>query len=573
MGSIIKKKIKGKIYYYYAESKRINGKPKLVNQKYLGSAEKLLEMARSSENPLQERVLYSDEKDYGAVTMLYDLAKRLNVTEIIDSCIHKRKQGSSVSMYVLIEAINRAVAPSSTQGVKDWYANTHLPCLTGIKPSAFTSQHFWNNTSKILETDIEIIENLLLSKMLHNYTINTSRLIYDATNFFTFIDTMQDCNLPQRGHSKEKRNDLRIVSMSLMVSPDFSIPLIHETYPGNRHDAKEFTAMINRLKKRCKLLTGKETDVTVIFDRGNNSEDNIKLLMSGDFPFHYVGGLKKGQTPELWAVNKEEYLPLLGATFEGQSAYRMKVDVYGQKNVTAVIIHNPSLEKGQMQGILINCEKTMAKLLEIQQKLLKRAKGDVVKGKKPTHDSVVKAVESILKTEYMKDIFSYEVIGKESGLYLTFGASEDALTRIQREILGKTVLFTDRDDFTNEEIVGAYRSAWNVEHAFRQMKNTNHLTVRPIFHWTDQKIRIHIFTCVLAYRLCCLLVKELSEKGIQVNIDQLIDEMSKIKKIVTFFGECERPKKVESFTRGSEMAQTIESAYNLEEKYSKISSI
>jgi hypothetical protein len=143
---------------------------------------------------------------------------------------------------------------------------------------------------------------------------------------------------------------------------------------------------------------------------------------------------------------------------------------------------NPNLEKDQMQGIVINREKTTAKLLEIQQKLLRRAQGDVVKGKKPTHDSIVKAVESILKTEY-------------------------------------------------------------------------------------QKIRIRMFTCVLVYRLCCLLVKELSEKGIQANIDQLIDEMSKIKRVITFFGGFERLERIKSFTRCSEIAQTIELTYNLKEKY------
>jgi transposase len=567
MASIIKKKIKGKNYYYYAESKRINGKSKLVNQKYLGSAKKLLEMAYSAMKPLQERVLYSAETDYGAVTLLYDIATRLDMTGLIDACIPKRKQGASVGMYILIEAINRAVAPSSTKGLKEWYANTYLPYLTGIKPSAFTPQSFWNNTSKILETDIEAMENTILSKMLETYNIDTSHLIYDATNFFTFIDTMQNCSLPKRGHSKEKRNDLRIVAMSLMVSPDFSIPLIHETYPGNKHDAKEFTSMMERLKNRCQSLTGKEADVTVIFDRGNNSEDNIDLLMSGDFPLHYVGGLKKKQTPELWEISKEDYIPLSGGSLAGQSAYRMEVDAYGRK-VTAVMVYNPELEKGQMQGILINREKTTAKLLKLQQNLMKRAIGEVVKGKKPTSDSVTKAVEGILKTEYMKDIFRYEVVERNNQLYLTFGLSEDALEHIRQEILGKTALFTDRNDFTNEEIVSAYRSAWHVEHAFRQMKSPNHLTIRPIFHWTDQKIRIHMFTCVLAYRLCCLLVKEISEKGIRINIDQLIDEMSKVKKVTTFFGDIEHPEKIESFIRGNDIAQAIESIYNLKQKYS-----
>jgi transposase len=567
MASIIKKKIKGKNYYYYTESKRVNGKSKLVNQKYLGSAEKLLEMAHSAMKPLQQRALYSDETDYGAVTLLYDIANRLDVTKLIDACIPKRRQGASVGMYILTEAINRAIAPSSTKGLKEWYANTYLPCLTGIRPPAFTPQNFWNNTSKILETDIETMENAILSKMLETYNIDTSHLIYDATNFFTFIDTMQNCSLPKRGHSKEKRNDLRIVSMSLMVSPDFSIPLIHETYPGNKHDAKEFTSMMERLKNRCQSLTGKEADITVIFDRGNNSEDNIGLLMSEDSPLHYVGGLKKGQAHELWAISKEDYIPLSGDSLAGQSAYRMEIDAYGRK-VTAVMVYNPELEKGQMQGILINREKTIDKLLELQQNLMKRARREVVKGKKPTFDSVTKAVEGILKTEYMKDIFSYEVVERDKGLYLTFGTSEDELERIRQEILGKTALFTDKSDFSNEEIVSAYRSAWHVEHAFRQMKNPNHLTIRPIFHWTDQKIRIHMFTCVLAYRLCCLLVKEISEKGIRINIDQLIDEMSKVKKVTTFFGDIEHPGKIESFIRGNEIAQTIESIYNLKQKYS-----
>ncbi|MDR1322567.1 MAG: IS1634 family transposase, partial [Gracilibacteraceae bacterium] len=463
--------------------------------------------------------------------------------------------------------INRAVAPSSTKGLGEWYANTCLPCLTGIRPTSFTPQNFWNNTSKISEANIEAIEDAILSKMLDVYDIDTSHLIYDATNFFTFIDTMQNCELPKRGHNKEKRNDLRIVAMSLMVSPDFSIPLIHETYPGNMHDTKEFAVMMKRLKTRCQALTGKRTDVTVIFDRGNNSEDNIELLTSGDCPLHYVGGLKKNQASELWAISKTEYTPLSGDSLAGQSAYRMSVDVYGQK-VSAVIVYNPELEKGQMQGILLNREKTAGKLLELQEKLMKRARGEIVKGRKPTCDSVTKAVEDILKVEYMKNIFSYEVIESDNKLYLTFGASCEVLERIREETLGKTALFTDRDDFSNEEIICAYRSAWHVEHAFRQMKDSKHLTVRPIFHWTDTQIRIHMFTCVLAYRLCCLLVKELSAKSIRITIDQLINEMSRIKKVTTFLGDIEHPEKIESFIRGSEIAQAIEAAYDLKQKYS-----
>ena len=139
---------------------------------------------------------------------------------------------------------------------------------------------------------------------------------------------------------------------------------------------------------------------------------------------------------------------------------------------------------------------------------------------------------------------------------------------MRREHLGKTVLFTDREDFTNEQIVSAYRNAWHIESSFKQMKNTKHLTVRPFFHWTDEKIRVHIFYCVLAYRLCSLLIKELSDMGISISINKLVDEMSRIKRINTFFGDLKKPERVTSFTLGSGLAQQIEEAYRLKEKYS-----
>lgn len=565
MGSIIKKKINNRNYYYYVESKRINGKPKYVNQKYLGSAEKLLEKILVSEAPLQERVLYSDIADFGDVALLYDLASRLHIRELIDQVLPKRKQGVSVGTYLLTAAINRATAPSSTNGLKEWFSGTCLPMLTGLSPNSFTPQNFWNNTG-ISKSDIEAMENAILKKVITTYDIDTSHIIYDATNFFTYIDTRQECETAKLGHSKEKRNDLRIIGLSLMVAPDCSIPLLHETYPGNRPDATEFRLMMEHLKSRYEIITGKKADVTVVFDRGNNSEDNVNYLASDDFPLHYVGGLRKSQIKELLDVPHDYYVPLTAKALEGQCAYRIEQQVYGRHS-TILMVYNPALEEGQMQSIKLNIEKTTLKLLELQQKLMRRAVGKIKKGKKPTTQSVTAKVEDILKTEYMKDIFFYEVIEKDTNIYLTFAASDETLERVRIKYLGKTALFTDRNDFTNEEIVSAYRSAWHVESAFKQLKNTEHLTVRPIFHWTDEKNRVHIFTCVLSYRLCCLLVKELADKGINTNINQLLNEMSNIKRVDTFFGNPDSPEKVQSFTKGSEFAQQIENEYQLKKKY------
>lgn len=565
MGSIIKKKIKNKPYYYYVESKRIDGKPKLVNQKYLGSAEKLLSMVLDADKPLQERVLYADVSEFGAVTLLYDLASRLGVTEIIDELIPKRKQGASVGMYILTAAINRAVAPSSTNGLPEWYATTVLPMITGLKPKTFTPQSFWNNTC-INERELQQIEDALLSKIITAYDIDTSHLIYDATNFFTYMDTQQPSQLAKRGNCKGKRKDLRIVGLSLLVSPAHSIPLLHEAYPGNRNDAKQFHRMMEQLKARYESITGRNTDITIVFDRGNNAEANIEYLESGNLKIHYVGGLKKNQIVDLYEVPKDQYESLEFPSLKGQSAFRTQRTVFGRK-LTVLMVHNPALEQGQLQGILINREKTTGKLMELQQRLVKRANGEIKKGKKPTKDSVTKNVEAILKTEYMKELFHYEVLEQKGHPYLTFAFSDEALDQLILEQLGKTALFTDRDDLSNEQIVTTYRSAWHVEASFRQMKDSDHLSVKPIFHWTDEKIRVHLFTCVLAVRLCSLLQQELDEQGIHISINRLLEDMTTIKKVATFFGELGNPEKVLSFTQGNETAQAIQELYSLKEKY------
>jgi len=406
-----------------------------------------------------------------------------------------------------------------------------------------------------------------LRKVIDTYDIDTTNIIYDATNFFTYIDTKGDSELAKRGNCKHKRNDLRVVGLSLMVSPDYSIPLLHEAYPGNRNDTKEFSIMMERLKTRYESITGKESDVTVVFDRGNNSKDNIEILEDGDFNLNYVGGLKKNQAEDLFYISRDEYVPLDSPALEGESAYRTERKVF-DRDVIVIIVHNPELERGQMQGVLINKEKTNAKLLELQQRLIRRANGEITKGKKPSKESVATAVNKILSTEYMRDIFHCVILEQEGSIYLSFTPSDEQLEKIRNDYLGKTILFTNRRDFTNEQIVIAYRSAWHVEAAFKQMKNVDHLTVRPIFHWTDEKIRVHIFMCVLAYRLCSLLAKELNDIGISISINKLIDEMARITRVHTFFDDIDKPTKVESFTLGSELAQQVERIYNLKEKYS-----
>jgi transposase len=350
----------------------------------------------------------------------------------------------------------------------------------------------------------------------------------------------------------------------MMVSPDHSIPLLYETYSGNRSDAKQFAVMLNNLRSKYQKITNKQSDITVIFDRGNNSEDNISLLESEDCPLHYVGGLKRNQCDDLYKIPENEYTGLDG--IKGSRSVRRKMTVYSRE-MTVITVFNQNLFDGQMQGISVNIEKTLQQLTELQAKLYSRHTGAIKKGKKPTNASVEKQVNRILTTEFMDDIFTYSISSGTSGIPLMeFKFNEQAFVNLQSTVLGKTVLFTDRHEWSDVEIVTAYRSAWKIEHAFRQMKDTSHLTVRPVFHWTDAKIKVHIFYCVLAYRLCCLLKKELDDAGIQDSLDHILDEMKQYKYVITVIGN-KKTDIIPSLTQPTRLASKILGRYCLKEKY------
>jgi hypothetical protein len=111
------------------------------------------------------------------------------------------------------------------------------------------------------------------------------------------------------------------------------------------------------------------------------------------------------------------------------------------------------------------------------------------------------------------------------------GGKREGIGEFSDTLLGKTILFSDREDWTDEQIIKGYRSQHHVEGAFRDLKNTEHLALRPQRHWTDQKIRVHVFCCVLALTLCSLLRRELHKRGIDRSLPAILDDLGQIKEV------------------------------------------
>ncbi len=131
----------------------------------------------------------------------------------------------------------------------------------------------------------------------------------------------------------------------------------------------------------------------------------------------------------------------------------------------------------------------------------------------------------------MKELFEVHITDVEGLPTLSYRFDNRAWTRLQKTLLDKTILFTDNEQWTDVEIIRGYRSQHHVETAFRRMKDCHHIALRPQYHWTVQKVEVHVLCCVLALMLCSLLRRELHRKGIDRFIADIINELATIREV------------------------------------------
>ena len=529
MPSLTRKLVKGRPYYYIRHCQRIDGRPKIIKTTYLGSLQRLLQTVEQAQTPPAPQT--AEVLAFGEIAALYDQATQLRLVELIDAQLPKRDQGLSVGQYLLLAALNRAAAPTSKAQLARWHRQTILTRLLPATADQLSSQAFWNHMDRIDEADIVAIERQLSERLVRNLKLDLRTLVYDGTNFFTYINTLNPATLPARGHNKQKRGDLRQVNLGMLVSTDFHVPLFHKVYTGNVNDATAFQTVSEELCQRYRQLAQDCEHITLIFDKGNNSAEAFEVL--DDSPFHFIGSLVPTHHEDLLALPLAQFQPLAGVGFAGCLAYRTRKVVFGQQR-TVVITYNEHLLEGQLQGINASLQKARRKLDELQASLRRRQQGKVKGGQAPTVATVSRRVEQILSGQFLKSLLHCQV-QKGPVPTLTYRTDTAAFSRLMRTHLGKTILFTDNDSWTNEEIVAGYRSQNHIESAFRDMKNPHFLGWAPMFHWTDSKIRVHAFYCVLALTLTSMLQRALHQQGLDLSMDRALELLSGIREVLLVY--------------------------------------
>ncbi|WP_322769525.1 hypothetical protein [Frankia sp. Cr1] len=265
IASLYPKKIGGRTYYYLREMARVDGKPTMVSERYLGSADDVAAaVAARDAASVAERTRHLAFSDVAAV---WEMLTRLDVAGAIDEVARPRRSdaGASVGTYLALAALNRLVDPCSKAAFADWWATTAADRFTKIPARVLDHRRFWDAMHLVSEADLLTIERRLAEKMIDTFELDVSAVALDMTNFATYLDTGNDrAPIAQRGKAKQKRSDLRLVGLGLVLTRDGGIPLVSRAYPGNRPDVTPFTTLIDELVVRYTALArgGEPGEVT-----------------------------------------------------------------------------------------------------------------------------------------------------------------------------------------------------------------------------------------------------------------------------------------------------------------------
>jgi transposase len=528
VASLYPKKVGGKTYWYLRQMARVDGRPKMVSERYLGSAEDI-EAAMQGSVVAPERTRHLA---FGAVAAGWAVLTRLRVAEIVDEVTGPRRAdaGASIGTYLALAALNRLVDPCSRRSLADWWTTTAADRFTDIRAGVLDHRRFWDATRTITTAHLAEIERRIVAQMIATFGLDISAVALDMTNFATYIDSGNDkASLAQRGKAKQKRADLRLVGLGLVVTRDGGIPLLSHTYPGNKPDMTQFPLMLTELCGRYAAYTAAASvsgQVTVVFDAGQNSAANFADLRAAQIG--YVTSLPPSDHADLLGLPKRSRRRVDPTRFPGLTALQRRKDIYGQ-STRVILTHSPTLHAGQSRGLDQTLTKAQARLTELAQRL---ARGKTRRDK----DAVAAEIRTICKDTWVKRILTWDLAGANPAeLSLTWNIDADARDSLEDEIFGKRVLVTNHDDWPIADVVAAYRSQSDAEFGLRQLKDPHAVSFSPMNHFTDQAIRVHTYTCVLALQLAHLMRRQANQAGLHLSVRALVDALAGIGETVLIY--------------------------------------
>jgi transposase len=535
MASLQRVRVRGYSYWRIVRSHRVAGKPRLSVLAHLGKADDLLIRLQAADS------LRIKSLSHGAVAALLALARELDLAGTIDRHLAsvgrrdrhaarhlpdpgrspERHAGLSVGQTFELGCVGRACHATSKRAFADWARSTTLGEITHTDVDRLSSQHFWDQMDQLPVEILATIEREIVGRALECFDLKLDTVLYDATNFFTFIDSINTRpKLPARGHNKQKRHDLRQLGVALLCTREEGVPLFHRTYGGEVHDARSFADLLPTIRDRLVDMGRDLQSMTLVYDKGNVSQANQQGVDTA--AIHYVASLAVSNQRPLIAEANSQLASLKLSEEESVQAYRTRRKIWGAER-TVVVVVSESFRAGQLRGVLQH--------IAAARKWLDRLADTVARGKqRRSRAAIERDIQTrLMGRQHLQKVIRWELTGDKQ-LSLKYEVDAQAVEELSRDVLGRLVLMTDRDAWSTEDIIRTYRGQAHVEAVFAHLKDPVHVMLRPQYHWTDQKLQVHVFMCVAAYLLARLLHLRAQRAGYCHSQEALLDSLAQIRK-------------------------------------------
>lgn len=521
MASLIAKKKANQLYYYVVESARVAGQPRIVRQTYLGTAERLAALVQQQAAPLP---VAATAVEFGLPGALWLAAQQSGAWEALSSQWPAPRSGPSPAHYLLLAAIHRICRPGPKAEVADWYQRTVLQTLWGFPRERFTSQAFWDCFERLApeagESDVlDQLQSCLLAVWKQRQLVSRRLLAYDTTNFHTYVASTNARNhLAQRGHNQQGRHHLRQVGLSYVLDGEHGLSLCHHVYPGNVADAEEFPVALRRMVALLDRHGIDRASVTLVLDKGAAALANtLELEQAG---VGWITALPWNQAPVGLRERGVEQLAPLSSARPGVRAAAERCLVHGREYL-CVLKYSAPFASEQLHSLTTTLSKAVL--------ALRRLAGELAKpGGRFTGSGIRNRIGRWLSAAFLFELVRYQFEQRGGRWQLQFDVDQAALERLLARRLGRTVLVTNRLDWSAEQVIAGYGGQQQIERVFRGLKDGDWLGWGPMYHWTDSKIRVHAFYCLLGVSLLQFLHKKADAVWPGLSMEQLLEELAQI---------------------------------------------
>jgi transposase len=514
-------------YLFIVENKWVNGKAKQNVIANLGRLDKAMTgrvdslMESVSKYASRQNLINAckdieplNSKTYGELIIFRKIWHRLGLDKLFKKYLKESNKEIDLTEAIFALVSNRLIAPSSKREACYWKEEVYEP-----KWDNYQLHHFYRALD-FIQKNKEKMEKELFDTTKDIFKCKVDVMMFDTTTV-KYWGKGKDNDLLDYGYSKEKRGDLKQLVLGIIMDKD-GVPLGHEVWPGNTSDKKSFKKVIDKIKYKYSI-----EKVILVCDRGMISEKIIEYLEAEKY--EYILGVRMRQ------LSKDRRNILLSEKLFKRVSKNISV-----KELKEWELYEQSRREAERQR--------EASGKEVRHRLNSEELKEYKKSKKGRRRWVVYLNEKVAsqdreKREYFKKIIENKIEFRTAKEWIVKNGYKKYVTikemsieldrdKLQEEWLydGKWALISN-SKLDSMELVYTYKDLNQIERHFRSLKSD--IEVGPIFHWTESRIRAHIFVCFLALQIKVALTKAIKSISKDLSYSEVMRDVRKIK-AVTF---------------------------------------